>query len=754
MDRIDRLKTVVEGKIAKSLPFYLDRARWVTESYRQTEGQPTILRRARAGAHALANIRIAIQPDELIVGTQAVYENYEFPEFGPLPTDVPEDAPDWAAQQDLLEDLRAYWAGEDIRSVNLSRRSPEIQRAVDEGLFHPHTAITSHLTANFPVGIERGVYSLLEEIRERRREAEDPEQRTFYRAAEIACEGLLVFARRYADLADHFAASEEEPARAAELREIARICRKVPGQAAETLHEAIQSQWLIHTAIQLESVGGGYGMGSVDRTFYPFFCDDIASGRLTSEEVQELIDCFWLKLIERNALAFVSGDAVMLCGYDVEGNEVANELSRICLKSSRKLYWPSPALYVRVTPDIPDDIRRTCVEMLQEGRGYPVLLNEPLIRECFARVARRPGDECRIGALGCAELSIAGAWRGWVDNPWFNLAKCLERSLAARNGSGLRGALEFEEIVRGFEGEVRRGLRLGAACEDIMDRVCGERVPAPLISVFMDDCLERGDDVTREGARYRSTTMGAVGVPNVADSLAAIRKLVFEEGSVPADELAEALDRDYADAEALRQRLLHESPKYGNGDTYVDAMARRVAEFFCDEVGALRNCHGEPFTSMLFGYTSHVRLGRLTDATPDGRHAGEPLAHSVGPMQGRDREGPTAMLRSVASLDHRKPFIGSMFVIELLPDSLPGPEGGEKLWTLIRTAFDLGLPQCHVNCVDHGTLRAAQRDPERFGHLLVRVSGFSARFVDLSEDIQDHIIARTPHAGDGDGETR
>lgn len=278
-----------------------------------------------------------------------------------------------------------------------------------------------------------------------------------------------------------------------------------------------------------------------------------------------------------------------------------------------------------------------------------------------------------------------------------------------------------------------------------MDRVCGERVPAPLISVFMDDCLERGDDVTREGARYRSTTMGAVGVPNVADSLAALKKLVFEEGSVPADELAAALENDYAGAEVLRQRLLHEAPKYGNGEDYVDAVAHRVAEFFCDEVDALRNCHGERFTSMLFGYTSHVRLGYMTGATPDGRRAGEPLAHSVSPMQGRDREGLTAMLRSVAALDHRKPFIGTMYVIELSPDSLPGAEGAEKIWTLIRTAFDLGLPQCHVNCVDHGTLRAAQEDPERFGHVLVRVSGFSARFVDLARDVQDHIIARTPH---------
>ena len=191
---------------------------------------------------------------------------------------------------------------------------------------------------------------------------------------------------------------------------------------------------------------------------------------------------------------------------------------------------------------------------------------------------------------------------------------------------------------------------------------------------------------------------------------------------------------------------MRDSPKYGNGDPYVDALASRVAELFCDEVGALRNCHGEPFTSMLFGYTSHVSLGALTGATPDGRRAGEPLAHSVSPMQGRDREGPTAMLQSVAALDHREPFIGSMCVVELLPDSVKGKDGLEKIWALIRTAFDLGLPQFHLNCGDRETLRAAQADPDRFGHVLVRVSGYSARFVDLARDIQDHIIARTAHA--------
>lgn len=540
--RLDRLKTAVEQKIGKAIPFRIDRAKWVTESYRRTEGEPMVVRRAKAVAHALAKVRIDIQPDELIVGTQAVYEHYEFPEFWPLP-------------QDATGDLRAYWDGRDIRSVNLSQRTPDMQQAVDDGLFVPHIAITAHLTANFPVGIERGVHSLLDEIRERRPAAAERGRREFYDAAQIACEGLLVFAARYADLADRRADTESDSARASELREIARICRKVPGQPAETLHEAIQSQWLIHTAIQLESVGGGYGMGAVDRTFYPFLRDDLASGRLTVEQAQELIDCFWLKLIECNAQRFSAGDAVMLCGYDADGNEVANDLSRACLNAAKRLYWPSPALYVRVTPDLPDDIRRTCMEMLQEGRGYPVLLNEPLIRECFARVALRPGDECRIGALGCAELSIAGAWRGWVDNPWFNLAKCLERSLSVDNGSGLRRACSFEVVLREFEAVVRRGLQLAATCEDTMDRVCGELVPAPLLSVFMDDCLDRGDDVTRDGARYRSTTVGAVGIPNVADSLAAIKKLVFEEPTISAGALADALETNYANSEALRHSI-------------------------------------------------------------------------------------------------------------------------------------------------------------------------------------------------------
>ena len=745
MTRIERLMAAVEPKVGRQIPFLLDRARWVTESHRLTEGEPRIVRRAKALAHALAHVRIVIQPDELIVGTQAVYEHYEFPEFWPLPQNVPDEA---AERQALLAELRAYWDGRDIRSANQSRRTPEMQQAVDEGLFLPHIAITSHLTANFPVGIERGVTSLLTEIRERRAATSDSREREFYEATAIACEGLVVFAERHADLADQLAGREADPTRAAELREIARICHKVPAEPAHTLHEAIQSQWLIHTAIQLESVGGGYGMGAVDRAFHRFFRDDIASGRLAADGAQELIDCFWLKLIERNAQRFSSGDAVMLCGYDADGNEVANDLSRACLDASRRLYWPSPALYVRVTPDLPDDIRRTCLEMLQQGRAYPVLLNEPLIRECFARVARRPGDECRIGALGCAELSIAGAWRGWVDNPWFNLAKCLERSLTAGNGCGLRHAPSFEAIVRGFEEEVRRGLCVAAECEDTMDRVCGELVPAPLLSVFMDDCLERGDDVTREGARYRSTTMGAVGIPNVADSLVAVRKLVFEGAAVQADAVADALASDFAGAEPLRQRLLNDCPKYGNGDDSVDAIARRVADLFCGEVGALRNCHGELFTSMLFGYTSHLPLGAMTGATPDGRHAGEPLAHSVGPMQGRDREGPTAVIRSVAALDHRKPFIGTMFVVELLPDSVAGPAGADRLWTLVRTAFDLGLPQFHFNCVERGTLRDAQAQPERFGHVLVRVSGYSARFVDLSRETQDHIISRTAHAAD------
>jgi len=728
-NRIDRLKAAVEQKIGKTLPFRIDRARWVTESYRETEGEPMILRRAKALAHALAKVQVTIEPDELVVSTQAVYESYEFPEFWPMCQDAPED-------------LRAYWDGKDIRSVNRSRRTQEMQQAVDDGLFVPHIAITAHLTANFPLGIERGVHSVLDEIRDRRQTAPEQGRKEFYDAAEIACNGLLVFAGRYADFAEELAGSESDSVRAAELREIARICRKVPGQPAETLQEAIQSQWLIHTAIQLESVGGGYGMGAVDRTFHRFFRDDLASRRLTAERAQELIDCLWLKLIERNAQRFSAGDAVVLCGYDADGNEVANDLSRACLSASKSLYWPSPALYVRVTPDLPEDLRDSCVEMLRDGRGYPVLLNEPLVRECFAKVARRPGDESRIGALGCAELSIAGAWRGWVDNPWFNLAKCLERSL----GPALRESQDFTEAVRAFEEEVRRGLRLAAECEDTMDRLCGEQVPAPLLSVFMDDCLDRGDDVTREGARYRSTTMGAVGIPNVADSLAAVKKLVFEEPTISAGALADAVETNYADAEALRQRLLYDAPKYGNGDAYVDALARWVAGFFCDEVAELRNCHGEPFTSMLFGYTSHVSLGALTGATPDGRLAGEPLAHSVSPTQGRDRDGPTAMLQSVATLDHRKPFIGSMYVVELLPDSVRGEEGLEKIWALVRTAFDLGLPQFHFNCADRGTLSAAQATPERFGHVLVRVSGYSARFVDLTRDIQDHIIARTAHS--------
>lgn len=771
--RSERFQRIKEELL--STPVYLcpERALLVTEFFKKHDdpSEATIVRKAKALRYILEEKTARIYPDELIVGNVGTHRISAITQPELAGVFMGEDllwiqrrktTPlriSWRDRLALLARVIPYWL---LRNMNV--RAFDSWRRFSAYALHQlnptyylinEAGGIGHFLPGYERMIQLGVEGYLEYMRGRSGE--------IYEAARIACEGLVDFSARLADEAESLAGEEGDPGREAELLEIARICRKVPSGPAETFHEAVQSLWLTHLAVCLESLNSAVSFGRVDQFLYHYFRRDMDEGRLDREKAREILLSFTAKATEHVFLlserisqfhgGYLVVQAAIVGGMDRQGRDAVNDLTYLFLDVMEEAGLRDPNYHARVHAGSPDPYLRRVAEVLAAGNGVPALFSDEaavssLVYHGF------PLEEARdYATVGCVELSLPGKSFLSTDAALFNIPVCLELALnrgrrfnrLRRVGAATPDPASFagmEQVIEAFRRQV----------DHMVDRMIGDfRVietgnrdhhPTPFSSMLVEGCLESGRDLTEGGARFNSSGIQGVGVADVADSLAAVDELVFRKKKMTMEELVEALREDFQGHPGIRAELAN-AQKYGNDMDLPDGYADLVVHIFHASLSRYRNTRGGPYVPGFYSVTTHVAFGKRVGALPSGRRAGEPLASSLGPANGCDRLGPTALLRSVARVDSRLMPNGCALNLRFDPGNLEGDRSKELLEGLLRGYFAQGGMQVQFNVLDPDVLEEARRHPGRYPGLVVRVAGYCAYFDDLPEDTKDEIINRT-----------
>jgi pyruvate formate-lyase/glycerol dehydratase family glycyl radical enzyme len=782
-ERTQKLKEWIRSVTPEICP---ERARIATEVYKNTEGQPMALRRAKVLRAVLQRMSIWIHDGELIVGNQA-----STPRSSPF---FPETTSTWVereldsfwersvdkfyvtpeTRQILTDEVFPYWRDRTVEHLALNLMPEETKTAwlLPNPVFSPELYLRNgvgHLIAGYTTILENGFEGVIAECNQKLDQLDvvDPgsiEKRVFYESVIMSSKAAIAFALRFADLATALAAAESDPVRQQELEHIAEICRRVPAKPARTFWEAVQSFWFVQLLLQIEIDGLAISTERFDKLLFPYYARDVSAGLISKEQAQELLECLWIKTFEimkvydlHNATYFAGysiGQIFTIGGVDAAGQDDTNELTYLCMEAEDNQRLSQPNLAVRINRNTPDRFLYRVCRHVAQGTGKPSLFNDETIIPSLLKSGVSLPEARDYGLIGCVEPGPPASLYGWTNAAMFNLAKCLE--LALNNGhcrltgrldgpqTGDPRAFTYDELVSAYKAQVEFFVKHMVSALSAIDLAHRQLVPLPLVSGTMRDCLERGLDLSAGGAKYNFMGPQGVGVADVADSLAAIKKLVYEEKAISMDELLHALDSDFAGSDGLRRRL-QAAPKYGNDIDYVDKIAVDVGAHYCSNVEQYTTPRGGCYRGGLYPVSANVPMGQAVGALPSGRLAETPLADGVSPAPGADEKGPTAVLKSVAKLDHVAATNGTLLNQKFSPDALSTPEQIHKFMDLIRVYFELGGWHVQYNVVSAKTLRKAQEQPDDFKNLLVRVAGYSAFFVELDPSLQEAIIARTEH---------
>lgn len=764
-------------------PRYLDveRARYTTQAYRATEGQPMALRRAQMLLHLVRHQSITIQPGELIVGNRSL-----LPRMGVI---APEGAVEWIDKEldilptrpqdrfhttpEVIRELRAeifpYWRGRTLEDVVAQRVPADVRAAVEGRVFSLNQTdhAQGHILPDVEAWLRLGIGGLRAQVLAAWAQPgmQDDAHQVFYDAALIALQAAQEFMLRYADLATELARDNGDPVRARELERIAANCRWLAEHPARDFHAALQAVWFLFVLLQIESNASSFSPGRLDQYMLPYLEADLASGKLTLAEAQELLECLWLKFNEivllrsshsaRYFAGFPIGFNIVLGGQRADGADATNLLSFMCLRAQADLGMTQPNLSIRIHVHSPDDFLRAAAFVIGKGSGMPQVFNDAVIIP--GQIARgvTSEDARNYAVVGCVELSTPGKALGWSDASMFNLTRVLELTLfggrdpqtGAQIGLPTPTLAEMSslaELEAAYDAQLAHFIPLMVKGCNVVDQIHAELLPSPFLSLVIQDCIARGLDVTAGGAHYNFSGVQGVQIANVADSLAAVEQAVFQEKWLSGQELLDALRTNYEGAEVLRQRLIHRVPKYGNDDARVDRYASRWGNRYAELVSQHRTIRGGVYQPGFYTVSAHVPMGANVGATPDGRHAGTPLADGgLSPTAGRDRRGATAVLQSVSKLDLKLASNGTLLNMKFLPSFFAGDEALDKFVLLLRGFCRLHIPHVQFNVVSAETLRAAQANPEEYRSLVVRVAGYSAYFTELDQELQNEIIART-----------
>jgi formate C-acetyltransferase len=764
-----------------------ERALLLTDFHRENEGRFSVpMMRARAFHHLCERKTIYLGEGELIVG-----------ERGPAPKVVP-TFPELTCHS--LQDLRIldsrpktsyavapevmeayervvipYWRGRSLRDRIFASLPPEWHAAYEAGLFTEfmeqrapgHTVLDDKI-------YRRGLFDFKADIAAAIAALDfqaDPEawdKQEQLRAMDVACDAVLRFAERHAERAEALAAAEPDPTRRRELERIASVCRWVPAHAPRDLHEALQAYWFCHLAVITELNGwDSFNPGHLDQHLRPFYERGLAEGTLTRERAKELLECFFVKFNNHPAPPKVGVTAaesgtytdfanINLGGLLRDGADGSNEVSDLLLEVVDEMHLLQPSSNLQLSRKTPDALLKHALRVVRKGYGFPSLFNADAVVEEQLRQGKTLEDARAGGCSGCVEVGAFGK-EAYILTGYFNLPKVLELALHdgvdPRTGrrlgpatGGPRSLASFDEVFAAFEAQMRHLLDVKIAGNQMIERMYARLMPAPFLSVLIDDCIRKGRDYNAGGARYNNTYIQGVGIGTLTDSLAAIRALVFEEERLALADLVAALEADFDGRDELRLRLVNRMPKYGNDDDRADELMRRAFEAFFTAVDGRPSARGGTYRILMLPTTCHVYFGSVTGATPDGRRAGVPLSEGISPVQGADRHGPTAVARSAAKMDHVRTG-GTLLNMKFSPSLLGGEDGIDKLAHLVRGYFKMDGHHVQFNVVRAATLREAQARPEDYRGLIVRVAGYSDYFCDLSPALQDEIIARTEHEG-------
>lgn len=825
----DRIPKLVENLYAKMPEIESARAILITESYRQTENEPMVIRRAKAFAHILENIPIVIRDLELIVGSTTIAPRgcQTYPEFSYEWLEAEFDTVETRSADPFyisektkqeLKEANAYWKGKTTSELATSYMEPETLLAMEHNIFTPGNYFyngVGHVTVKYGEvlaigfsGIKAKAQAELDKLC--LADGDYQKKSRFLEAVMISCDAAIEYARRYARLALKEAEECTDPVRKRELLQIAQNCANVPEKGATGFYEACQSFWFVQQLLQIESSGHSISPGRFDQYMYPYYQKDMESGKITREFAQELMDCIWVKLNDLNKCrdaASAEGFAgyslfqnLIAGGQNEEGIDVTNDLSFMSIQASMHVFLPQPSLSVRVWNGTPHEFLIRAAELTRTGIGLPAYYNDEVIIPSLMSRGLTLQDARDYNIIGCVEPQKSGKTEGWHDAAFFNMCRPLELVFSNGIDKGVRigpatGNVEdmttFEQFYDAYKKQMDYAIQLLVNADNAIDMSHAERCPLPFLSSMVDDCMKVGKTVQEGGAVYNFTGPQGFGVANMADSLYSVKTLVYDEKKITMGELKEALATNYGKglgaedvaamtakiANELKEagktigekevaailntvvaaseapevkangerilKLIEEVPKFGNDIPEVDAFARDVAYTYTEPLQNYKNPRGGSFQAGLYPVSANVPLGAQTGATPDGRLAYQPVADGVSPSAGKDVNGPTAAANSVSRLDHYIASNGTLFNQKFHPSALSGRNGLENFVGLIRSYFDQKGSHMQFNVVSRETLLDAQKHPEQYKHLVVRVAGYSALFTTLSKSLQDDIIRRT-----------
>ena len=761
----------------------VERLRYMTESYQQTEGESNLMRRAKALAYILSHMTVRIDEGELFVGnfTSKIRGGAIAPELkgqwlldeldtlSTRPFDRYQPLTD--AEVETLRQYLPYWKGKSAFEYWQTMVPPAYQRLdhimVATGGYAENGHHWAHTAADYEKLLKVGSLGIIAEAEERLSALDytDPTaetRRQFYLAVQVVQQGLIAFAGRYAALAEQMAAEETAPARKAELERIAATCRKVPAHPAENLFEAIQSCWLLYVALMIEGWGAGPTFGRADQYLYPYYQRDRARGLITDEQVQELFSLMFIKMNGGiNLQSYVVADGKgghptmqSLCvgGITPDGRDAVNELSYLFLSAEGDVGLGAEDMMVRINRLNPNSYVKHAMETAKKLGGKLKFVSDDTSIQSMLYLGV-PLEKARdYISTGCHNPTVPHYSRN-TGGGAMNAGLALE--LALNNGVGRvlkerlgpetgdpRAFKDFEQLLEAFETQLKAGLRLQMVNKHA-DFASFGRYPCVLLSSMYDPCMERGvDDYNGGTAPHITFALGMIGIPNVADALAAVKKVIFEEKKYSMEELIDALNHNFEGYEGLLHQL-EKAPKFGNDDDYVDLIAKRILSDAGDYVAQFRTHYGAKFATACFAMTTNVMFGRLVGALPDGRKAGQPLSEGgISPYQGRNTSGAPATMRSVAKLDQVKLALGSILNMRIDPEAVKNDEKMDRMVALLRTFCETGGNLVQFNFASNEVLRAAQKAPEQYRDLLVRVATYSAFFVELGPETQEDIINR------------
>lgn len=757
-----RTSSLKEALLRSPMEISVERARIATEANREYADRPLAIRRALAYRAVLEKIPIRIYENELIVGgitekrkgaflfpeTKNTWMGLQIDQFGERAGQPLKISPE--EKRILLDDILPYWRGKSAHDQYQSSLSEETLDLQKVGAFHTEAQFIGGIflfNPNYEKIIRGGLDTLL-------RDMAGPGESEFYKSAAIAGRAVINFAARYADLAEKLAI-ESNSTRRQELLEIAEICRRVPAQPARTFREALQSFWFVYLGLLFDDGGMEVPFGRLDQVLYPFYEADLAAGRLTRAGALELLEAFCIKASE---IVFLLEDSVNLSedgntgrltltigGMNREGLDATNDVSRLFLETIANCRTLQPNTAVRLHPGTPADFLGQVVSTMTSGGNNLQVFNDQTVVASMVEHGFSIKDSRNYIVTGCVQPAPESTY-GSSCAAGINGPRTLELMISEQAQKGTLGGFDsFEAFLESYRNYLFGVTRQVISALEAADSA-HELLPNPFVSLVMDGPTENGRDVKNGGTRNNITGVSLLGIANLADSLAVIKKAVFEEGKLTMVKLHELLQANFRGNEATRLHLQKGVPKFGNDEEYVDGIARDLVKALRDELHRNRTHRGGRYSFGLHSEAIHVLFGMFTGATPDGRLAGQPLAPGAGPAHGKDVSGYTASLKSMAALDPVKVVGGTSNNLRFHPDLFSNAAQVKKFEDLLAAYFfDLGGQQLQINVVSSETLKDAQQHPEKYGDLLVRISGYSARFVDLSLATQDEIIARTEH---------